>query len=93
MGVYGTSTFFQGQPATPAAHPVPASSSCTTSSTIANGFLISGTAIAPPGATSSGASSAALCGYPCCFTDGSERLIPHRWSAVIGSMFGALFVL
>ncbi|KAF8962570.1 hypothetical protein BDZ97DRAFT_1662743 [Flammula alnicola] len=146
MGVYGTSTFFQGQPATPAAHPVPASSSCTTSSTIANGFLISGTAIAPPGATSSGASSAvssvpssgsgaggsltpsftssassqsvsgsgasgsaktpaptssgaspantsSSAATRAAFTDGSERLILTVGSAVIGSMFGALFVL
>ncbi|KAL4245453.1 macrophage activating glycoprotein [Abortiporus biennis] len=37
MGVYGTSTFFQGQPATPAAHPAPASSQCVPFQTIANG--------------------------------------------------------
>ncbi|KIJ61580.1 hypothetical protein HYDPIDRAFT_31186 [Hydnomerulius pinastri MD-312] len=37
MGVYGSSTFSQGQPATPAAHPIPSSSSCTTYSTISNG--------------------------------------------------------
>ncbi|KJA25451.1 hypothetical protein HYPSUDRAFT_199615 [Hypholoma sublateritium FD-334 SS-4] len=38
MGVYGTSTFFQGQPATPLAHPVPASSLCTATNTIGNGL-------------------------------------------------------
>ncbi|KAG1753582.1 uncharacterized protein EDB91DRAFT_1043497, partial [Suillus paluster] len=37
MGVYGTSTFYQGEPVTPAAHPIPASSSCTFYSTINNG--------------------------------------------------------
>jgi len=37
MGVYGTSTFFQGGPNTPAAHPIPSSSLCTTLSTISNG--------------------------------------------------------
>lgn len=36
MGVYGTSTFFQGDPATPAAQPAGATSSCTTTSTIGN---------------------------------------------------------
>jgi len=36
MGVYGGSTFFQGEPATPAAQPAPATSSCTTTSTIGN---------------------------------------------------------
>jgi len=43
MGVYGGSTFFQGQPATPAAHPIPSSSSCKTFSTIANGLGLTST--------------------------------------------------
>ncbi|THH00115.1 hypothetical protein EW026_g2356 [Hermanssonia centrifuga] len=43
MGVYGTSTFFQGEPSTPSAHPAPASSQCTTLSTIGN-LAISSTA-------------------------------------------------
>ncbi|KAH6871464.1 macrophage activating glycoprotein [Coprinopsis sp. MPI-PUGE-AT-0042] len=34
MGVYGTSTWFQGVSPTPAAHPAPASSGCTTISTV-----------------------------------------------------------
>lgn len=37
MGVYGTSTFYQGEPVTPPAHPIPSSSSCTYFSTISNG--------------------------------------------------------
>lgn len=37
MGVYGTSTFYQGEPVTPSAHPIPSSSSCTFYSTISNG--------------------------------------------------------
>ncbi|KAG2361830.1 hypothetical protein BDR07DRAFT_1408471 [Suillus spraguei] len=37
MGVYGTSTFYQGMPVTPPAHPIPSSSSCTFFSTISNG--------------------------------------------------------
>jgi hypothetical protein len=34
MGVYGTSTWFQGVSPTPAAHPVPASSNCNTQATV-----------------------------------------------------------
>ncbi|KAL0577187.1 hypothetical protein V5O48_004785 [Marasmius crinis-equi] len=47
MGVYGGSTFFQGQPNTPAAHPAPSSSNCQKVATISNGQV-----------TASGASSA-----------------------------------
>ncbi|KAF8814669.1 hypothetical protein BYT27DRAFT_7205623 [Phlegmacium glaucopus] len=57
MGVYGGSTFFQGQPATPPPHPRPSSSSCTTLSTIGNGFFISGTSFMPPAASNTGTSS------------------------------------
>ncbi|KAF8888567.1 hypothetical protein BD779DRAFT_449571 [Infundibulicybe gibba] len=52
MGVYGASKFHQGEPATPPPHPAPSSSSCTTLSTIGNGFSISGTNIAKPTITS-----------------------------------------
>jgi len=38
MGVYGGSTFHQGEPATPAPHPAPSSSACVTTSTIGNGL-------------------------------------------------------
>ncbi|KAJ8586795.1 hypothetical protein M405DRAFT_822789 [Rhizopogon salebrosus TDB-379] len=68
MGVYGTSTFYQGEPSTPAAHPIPASSSCTTYSTISNGqgVLIGGitstasmsTSTSTPSTTGSSGSSA-----------------------------------
>ncbi|KAG6828598.1 hypothetical protein H0H92_007339 [Tricholoma furcatifolium] len=52
MGVYGTSTFFQGEPVTPAAHPVPSSSSCTELSTIANGLVSISTTTAPAASAS-----------------------------------------
>ncbi|KDQ09656.1 hypothetical protein BOTBODRAFT_36889 [Botryobasidium botryosum FD-172 SS1] len=39
MGVYGTSTFAQGQSVTPSAGTIPASSSCTSFSTISNGIV------------------------------------------------------
>ncbi|TFY77665.1 hypothetical protein EWM64_g6347 [Hericium alpestre] len=42
MGVYGQSTFHQGEPATPAAHPAPATSGCVTKTAIGNGMSVSG---------------------------------------------------
>jgi len=58
MGVYGTSTFQQGQTATPAAHPAPPSSSCTTFSTITNGLAASASASATPTPTTPTAAAA-----------------------------------
>ncbi|TFY68109.1 hypothetical protein EVJ58_g1204 [Rhodofomes roseus] len=40
MGVYGTSTWKQGHSATPSAHPAPATSMCTTYSSVGNGVLL-----------------------------------------------------
>ncbi|KAH9888092.1 hypothetical protein C8Q73DRAFT_203327 [Cubamyces lactineus] len=54
MGVYGTSTFHQGDPSTPAAHPAPPTSSCTTTSTIGNGLAASGTGSGTSTATATG---------------------------------------
>ncbi|KAH9993495.1 hypothetical protein BJV74DRAFT_770865 [Russula compacta] len=47
MGVYGPSTFYQGEPTTPPAHPAPATSSCTTMSTISNRLLVPGVSPQP----------------------------------------------
>ncbi|KAJ7582716.1 hypothetical protein C8J56DRAFT_792081 [Mycena floridula] len=41
MGVYGTSTFHQGDPMTPDPHPIPASSKCTPLATIGNSVTFS----------------------------------------------------
>ncbi|KAJ7087298.1 hypothetical protein B0H15DRAFT_306905 [Mycena belliarum] len=57
MGVYGGSTFHQGEPATPPAHPAPSPKSCTTVSTIGNGLLIQGTSIVTSAQATSGAAS------------------------------------
>ncbi|ESK92439.1 macrofage activating glycoprotein [Moniliophthora roreri MCA 2997] len=57
MGVYGGSTFFQGQPVTPPAHPAPPSSNCQSTSTIGNGVNIAGTSILPSGVSASITSS------------------------------------
>ncbi|EDR08199.1 uncharacterized protein LACBIDRAFT_297602 [Laccaria bicolor S238N-H82] len=59
MGVYGASTFHQGDAVTPPAHPAPSSSSCVTTSTIGNGFHISGTSISTPAAVVTPTSGAA----------------------------------
>ncbi|TFK92500.1 hypothetical protein K466DRAFT_573021 [Polyporus arcularius HHB13444] len=59
MGVYGTSTFFQGQPNTPAAHPVPPSSSCTPTSSIGNGLAVSASTSASTSASGSGSRTSA----------------------------------
>ncbi|KAI0716994.1 hypothetical protein C8Q76DRAFT_421376 [Earliella scabrosa] len=40
MGIYGTSTFHQGQPSTPAAHPAPPKSQCQKVQTIGNGIRV-----------------------------------------------------
>ncbi|KAF5370542.1 hypothetical protein D9757_010127 [Collybiopsis confluens] len=40
MGVYGASTFHQGDAATPAAHPRPSSSQCTTITSVGNNVLV-----------------------------------------------------
>lgn len=64
MGVYGTSTFFQGEPVTPPAHPAPSSSLCTSLSTIGNlaaststASTASGTSAAVSASSSSGSAS------------------------------------
>ena len=57
MGVYGASTFQQGQTVTPSAHPAPATSQCTKVATIGSG--IKSASIAASSSASS-VSSAAL---------------------------------
>ncbi|KAF8593820.1 hypothetical protein BDV93DRAFT_610938 [Ceratobasidium sp. AG-I] len=62
MGIYGSSTFHQGDPATPAAHPAPGSSSCKAVSTIGNApatTSVTSTSAATSAAGSTVASSAA----------------------------------
>ncbi|KAH9060325.1 hypothetical protein EDB83DRAFT_907050 [Lactarius deliciosus] len=63
MGVYGGSTFHQGDPATPPAHPAPATSSCSTTSSIGNNLAVSGvnssTSSTPASTTTSATTSKA----------------------------------
>jgi hypothetical protein len=53
MGVYGASTFHQGDAVTPDPHPAPQPTNCQTATTIANGVNIQGTSIMTSGAVSS----------------------------------------
>lgn len=70
MGVYSGSTFYQGQPNTPPAHPIPSSSLCTTLSTIGNGQLAltatssSGSSTGTPRPSGSGASGSSTASRP-----------------------------
>ncbi|KAM5543465.1 hypothetical protein V8D89_002716 [Ganoderma adspersum] len=57
MGVYGKSTFYQGQASTPAAHPAPAKSQCNGANTIANGQHISTPAVTTTTSAASSTSS------------------------------------
>ncbi|KAI0641490.1 hypothetical protein C8Q79DRAFT_314300 [Trametes meyenii] len=57
MGVYGGSTFHQGDPSTPAPHPAPATSSCSPVSTIGNGLAASGASSAATTTTASSGSA------------------------------------
>ena len=56
QGIYGSSTFRQGDPVTPSAHPAPSSSNCSTQRTISHGLLA---VSAAQSSTSSAASSSA----------------------------------
>jgi len=66
MGIYGSSTFHQGDPATPAAHPAPLSSSCAPVSSIGNAAVSTSAATtattvttAPPSASTAASRSSA----------------------------------
>jgi len=51
MGVYGGSTFFQGDAVTPDPHPAPTPTNCQTVATVTNGFIIDGTNVLTSGAS------------------------------------------
>ncbi|KAJ1603230.1 hypothetical protein NDA14_004859 [Ustilago hordei] len=62
QGIYGSSTFRQGDPVTPSAHPAPSSSQCSTVRTISHGLLAASanetsTSVASSSTTSAGVTS------------------------------------
>lgn len=64
MGVYGASTFHQGDAQTPAAHPIPSSSSCSTISTVGNSISASGSSTGSASATTTVRIHASSSRYP-----------------------------
>ncbi|PWN48520.1 hypothetical protein IE53DRAFT_389271 [Violaceomyces palustris] len=56
QGIYGASTFRQGDPVTPEAHPAPPSSQCTSVTTISHGLLAASASVATSTSSSSSAS-------------------------------------
>ncbi|KAN0066101.1 hypothetical protein ACQY0O_000195 [Thecaphora frezii] len=62
QGIYGGSTFRQGDAVTPTAHPAPASSQCTTTSTIRNGILSRSAPSSSAAPSSTGTNAAASTG-------------------------------
>ncbi|KAG9123111.1 hypothetical protein FRC07_000219 [Ceratobasidium sp. 392] len=106
IGIYGSSTFQQGQGATPPAHPIPPSSQCTPYSTVKNGVA---TLSANPTTTgtvdpSKGTGTAAST-IPQSTSTGSSNAAPESLSgfkmstmagvavALVGVMAGGVYVL
>ncbi|KIY72666.1 hypothetical protein CYLTODRAFT_417675 [Cylindrobasidium torrendii FP15055 ss-10] len=57
MGVYGGSTFHQGEGATPPPHPAPSSSNCKSTASLSNTLIISGTSVGTAASTTKSATS------------------------------------
>ncbi|KAI5120054.1 hypothetical protein M0805_007806 [Coniferiporia weirii] len=81
MGVYGTSTFHQGDPVTPSAHPAPASSQCTSFSTVGNNAAVSTSASASASTTVSTTAASSGSASPSTSASSSTSLIPSSTSA------------
>ncbi|KAF8600113.1 hypothetical protein BDV93DRAFT_608884 [Ceratobasidium sp. AG-I] len=102
MGIYGTSTFRQGHGATPAAHPIPSSSECTSYSTIKNGVATL-TANAPTTAATTATGTGATVVPSAGAGASTNAAVGVRWGAmsgvvgvvvcVVGAMLGGIAVL
>ncbi|THU98211.1 hypothetical protein K435DRAFT_661366 [Dendrothele bispora CBS 962.96] len=77
MGVYGQSTFHQGDGNTPAPHPVPSSSQCTTTTTIGGGVAASSSAVT----SASGSNSITTTGSPASTTSTGRSVSSASGSA------------
>ncbi|KAI0297875.1 hypothetical protein B0F90DRAFT_1952683 [Multifurca ochricompacta] len=97
MGVYGSSTFFQGQPVTPPAHPAPATSSCTTTSSIGNNLAVqsantsTSTSSSPTSSPASGTSGSSAVSRTSSVTNLGPTKSPN--GALMGAQVPALGVL
>ncbi|KAK0458245.1 uncharacterized protein EV420DRAFT_1544456 [Desarmillaria tabescens] len=97
MGVYGTSTFFQGQAATPAAHPAPSSSLCTAVNTIGVASSTSSASVTQTGSSSETAGRASSTGTSAGVSGTSTansavhgKMIYEGWASLILSLFPVL---
>jgi hypothetical protein len=89
MGVYGSSTFFQGQPSTPPPHPAPSSSKCGSTSTIGDVALPTSTSsTTPTGGSSSQVSSAGAAATSASTTTGSAAPAKTSDNGALGSIDG-----
>ncbi|CAE6454611.1 unnamed protein product [Rhizoctonia solani] len=98
MGIYGSSTFQQGQGPTPAAHPIPPSSSCSFYSSVKNGVAGLAASVTPapigtgasvvPGATGTAAGSTGGA-----FGSRSVDWVTAILLGAVGTMLGAVLVL
>jgi hypothetical protein len=106
MGIYGTSTFQQGHGATPAAHPIPPSSSCSSYSTVKNGvatLAAAGVTGASTTATATGTAHATVIPSSTASTSANAALSQSPVFAIsgvvgavvcaLGMMVGGVFVL
>ncbi|TDL25242.1 hypothetical protein BD410DRAFT_826540 [Rickenella mellea] len=102
MGVYGGSTFHQGDGNTPAPHPAPQSSMCTTSATLGNGAAVAGAATNSTTATTAPATTTPTSGSTSKTTGGaaatksssaSAMEVPRVWTrgglAAVVALVGA----
>ncbi|KLO14420.1 hypothetical protein SCHPADRAFT_317601 [Schizopora paradoxa] len=104
MGVYGGSTFHQGDGNTPAAHPAPATSSCTPLSTVGNALAVStssGSSATTTGSSSTTKSSGTSSGTAKSTSTSNAALTSFDMPAVrfatalaaLGAILGGAFVL
>ncbi|KAG7440594.1 uncharacterized protein BT62DRAFT_956800 [Guyanagaster necrorhizus] len=89
MGVYGTSTFFQGEPVTPPAHVAPSSSLCTAVNTISVALATSSASITGSSSETGGRSSSTgtSAGMPTANSAVVHGKIIEGWGPLILSMF------
>lgn len=106
IGIYGSSTFQQGQGATPPAHPIPPSSQCTPYSTVKNGMATLAAGAGASAATTTGTASGTAASIVASATSTASANAAGakvQWGAmsgtvgavvcVVGAMLGGIAVL
>ncbi|ELU44250.1 carbohydrate-binding module family 13 protein [Rhizoctonia solani AG-1 IA] len=97
MGIYGSSTFHQGDPSTPQPHAAPKSSSCTSVSSVGNAGITTSslsTLTTPPASSSTSRSGQTSASPTTSTANGARRLASSDALILGGTMFAAgAFVL